>query len=777
MHCNYLEKYMKVLLVVHQFFPKYYYGTETYTLQLAKGLIGLGHDVVIFSGDPQLPVPSETEVGSIDFEGLRVYNIGSAPCRLETFRSSYCRPEVEPIFKKVLKMECPNIVHFTHLAHLGSNLIASAKSQGLLCVMSFTDFYGVCWAGNMMRVDRVACSGPGKGSLNCVADHLLQHGPVARNTLLSRLGHRVLRTSSPFWYRIFRAAVPFVLPGAKTILKSLEERPLIHETFSKLADHFILSTEFLQKVYVEKGFPSGRMSQLTYGVPQPSVEEAKGLEARYDLPFGKDRPIRFGFIGQIAKHKGVDLLVDGFLAAAPAHAELRIYGKLGEDPFSKGLKERAANEERVTFCGIFDSARVYDVIAGIDVLCIPSRWHENAPLVLLNGLASKTVMLVSDGYGLTQFVKEEINGFIVKKSDIGSWQQAITRIEQQPAVLQKIHKRHPGYSITPESYAEKVSELYKKLNSTTDNKSRIIAKELLHGLNDPEKWKFIGARPLATSCMKTFADWEALQLGALSEKHSPEIADLPEAMLRNGVRKNAETREQHLNFGIQLAEEFSIYLGSNIFHAEDVLLIEGRALNLARLFHGTANSVTCAFENADAAEWARSHVANVQTALWSYQAGLQMPDASSRLVLAGGLFQHTRVENIRFLLAEISRVLQPGGRCLVVLWGWSGFRKLPFNSKLYHSLGLTLASFPYYLAPFALSGHFSPKRRLFFSDLWKPKSQRSSVSQHFEGPSIQFLSRRFLRSLAASSGLVLHDFKPARLRNYLDIACFEKPNE
>jgi len=768
---------MKVLLVVHQFFPKYYYGTETYTLQLAKGLIGLGHDVVILSGDPELPVPSEAEVGSIDVEGLRVYNIGSTPSRLEAFRSSYCRAEMEPIFNKVLKLECPDIVHFTHLVHLGSNLIALAKSQGLSCVISFTDFYGVCWAGNMMRVDRIACGGPGKGSFNCVADHLLHHGPIARNALLSRLGHRVLRTSSPFWYRIFRAAVPFVLPGAEVILKSLEERPQIHETFYKVADHFILSTEFLQKVYVEKGFPSGRMSQLTYGVPQPSVEEGKVLEARYDLPFGKDRPIRFGFIGQIAKHKGVDLLVDGFLAAAPAHAELKIYGKLGEDPFSKGLKERAANAERVTFCGIFDSARVYDVIAGIDVLCIPSRWHENAPLVLLNGLASKTVMLVSDGYGLTQFVKEGVNGFIVKKSDIGSWEEVIARISKQPAALQKIHKRHPGYSITSESYAEKVSELYKKLNSATDNKSRIIAKELLLGLNDPEKWKFIGARPLATSCMKTFADWEALQLGALSEKHSPEIADLPEAMLRNGVRKNAETREQHLNFGIQLAEEFSIYLGSNIFHAEDVLLIEGRALNFARLFHGTANSVTCAFENADAAEWTRSHVANVQTALWSYQAGLQLPDASSRLVLAGGLFQHTRVEKIRFLLAEVSRILQPGGRCLVVLWGWSGFSKLLFNSKLYHSLGLSLATFPYYLAPFALSGHFSPNKRFFFSDLWKPKSQRSSVSQRFEGPSIQFLSRRFLRSLAASSGLVLRDFKPARLRNYLDIACFEKPNE
>jgi hypothetical protein len=110
------------------------------------------------------------------------------------------------------------------------------------------------------------------------------------------------------------------------------------------------------------------------------------------------------------------------------------------------------------------------------------------------------------------------------------------------------------------------------------------------------------------------------------------------------------------------------------------------------------------------------------------------------------------------------------------LWSWSGFSKLPFNAKLYHSLGLSLATFPYYLAPFALSGHCSPNKRLFFSDLWKPKLQRSSVSQRFDGPSIQFLSRRFLRSLAVSSGLVLHDLKPARLRNYLDIACFEKPN-
>ena len=47
---------MKVALFVHCFFPEHYYGTETYTLQIAQNLKSLGHEVVvvaaIFQGEP-----------------------------------------------------------------------------------------------------------------------------------------------------------------------------------------------------------------------------------------------------------------------------------------------------------------------------------------------------------------------------------------------------------------------------------------------------------------------------------------------------------------------------------------------------------------------------------------------------------------------------------------------------------------------------------------------------------------------------------------------------
>ena len=49
---------MKIALFVHCFFPYHFYGTETYTLQLAKNLQTLGHDVyvvtAVFQGEPRL---------------------------------------------------------------------------------------------------------------------------------------------------------------------------------------------------------------------------------------------------------------------------------------------------------------------------------------------------------------------------------------------------------------------------------------------------------------------------------------------------------------------------------------------------------------------------------------------------------------------------------------------------------------------------------------------------------------------------------------------------
>lgn len=764
---------MKVLLIVHQFFPKYHFGTETYTLQLAQGLRVLGHHVVVMAGDPALPVPSPEDVEPTVVDGFSVYTVGSAPSRLDAFRSSYCRPEVEPILRHILSAERPDVVHFTHVAHLGSNLVAVAKAEGLPCVVSFTDFFGVCWAGNMMRVDGVACAGPGRGSRNCVADYMLHHGPVARTNLLSRVGHRVLRTSSPAWYRILRHSVPFVLPKSQSEMRSLEERPLVHGEFYKLADHFIMATEFLQKVYVDKGFPRERMSQITYGVPVPTPQQAELLQARY-ASAGTTRPVRFGFIGQIARHKGVDLLLGGFLQADLPGAELKIYGKLGSDPFSKSLRDLAGDDPRITFCGTFESGAIYDVLAGIDVLCIPSRWHENAPLVLLNGLAAKTVMLVSDGHGLTQFVKNGVNGRVVESAEISCWARHLHEIASEPGALQAFRKTHSGYDTTPEIYARHVHRLYQELPPSTDSREVSKAAKMLSSLRDMEKWKF--KTDFGSGCMDSFAKWETAQIQEVDSGLHLLTAPIPPDALRDGVRKLVETPIQHARFGIQSAEEFSVLTGDNILHADRVLILEGRSLNLARLYHGTRKEVTCAFTEARAAEWARENIRGVHSTSWSFAEGIPLPEASVRLVLCGSLVQHLRFDELKAMLGEVRRVLAPGGRALLVCWGWSGFCKLPFNPKLHHSLGLSLFSFFYYFLPFVFLGEVFASRTVFFTELIKSLRGHPGGTMPSAGPRILFLSRRTLRALANAAGLRTTSIDSAVLRNYLDIACLEKPH-
>jgi hypothetical protein len=66
---------MKIALFVHCFFPTHFYGTETYTLQVARQLRSMGHDPVVvsaaFPGEPR----RDSAVTTYRYDGLRVYCI------------------------------------------------------------------------------------------------------------------------------------------------------------------------------------------------------------------------------------------------------------------------------------------------------------------------------------------------------------------------------------------------------------------------------------------------------------------------------------------------------------------------------------------------------------------------------------------------------------------------------------------------------------------------------------------------------------------------------
>jgi glycosyltransferase involved in cell wall biosynthesis len=163
----------------------------------------------------------------------------------------------------------------------------------------------------------------------------------------------------------------------------------------------IAPTRFLRDRYLANGF-SVPTHEIRFGVDLPRSPKPSRPS---------DAPITFGFVGQIAPHKGTDLLIEAFRGIDASRGRLLVYGPDTQDGFMASLR-RSSSGQPVTFCGTFPRQDFARVLSEIDLLVIPSRWSENSPLVLLSALATHTPVIISDAPGMTEFVEPHTNGYI-----------------------------------------------------------------------------------------------------------------------------------------------------------------------------------------------------------------------------------------------------------------------------------------------------------------------------------------------------------------------------
>ena len=106
---------MKVAFFVHCFFPEHFYGTETYTLDLAKHYQAAGHDVVVvsavFQGEPR----REELVTKYVHQGIPVVCIDKNRIPHTRVKETYYQPDMRPVLERVLREIKPDVVHVTHL--------------------------------------------------------------------------------------------------------------------------------------------------------------------------------------------------------------------------------------------------------------------------------------------------------------------------------------------------------------------------------------------------------------------------------------------------------------------------------------------------------------------------------------------------------------------------------------------------------------------------------------------------------------------------------------
>lgn len=443
---------MKITFFVHCFFPVHFYGTETYTLELAKNYQLAGHQVsvvcAIFQGEPS----HGQLISRYEFQGIPVVCVDKNLLPHKRVRETYYQPEMRDVLERVLKELKPDVVHVTHLINHTAALLEVTQKLSIATYATFTDFFGFCLNNKLEAANGTLCSGPSTSRTNCVACHLkaasqnpggAQWVRYAANAGMAQAIADVIDVA--------RKLPPLRHGAINELVEDIRCRP---DTLASLYNIGYLAavapTIFLNRAYASNGIRVP-LHNIQFGVDidrSPKPERVMGYV-----------PV-IGYIGQIAPHKGTDLLLEAFRRLPKNAAVLQIYGPSDQDIAYMERLTSLASGFNVQFMGVFAKEKMAEILNKIDLLVIPSRWYENSPLVLLNALATHTPVLVANVEGMTEFLSPGLNGYGFERDNVNHLHQQLLRLVQSRDELITLAKS-THYDRTTSLMARETMTMYK----------------------------------------------------------------------------------------------------------------------------------------------------------------------------------------------------------------------------------------------------------------------------------------------------------------------------
>ncbi len=387
---------MKVLYLIHQFYPQWYTGTEKFVLNMATMMQKSGNQVKVLTYSPNDASRYEHRVGNIAIrefvhQGIPVVAAKHdsliddrvAPCLQPQIDHELDNTDLSHVATELIDREKPDVVHVGHSMRMGE-LVKVLPLLKIPYIVTLTDFFLMCPKYTLVSSGGTLCSGPEGG--------------------------RACKTLCPEFPDQFIARR---LKVAKEILLN--------------ASLVVSPSKFLATVF-QKEFPALDIKVVNHGLQESSLRPNIKHYAKGD-------GITFAYAGSLNPHKGVHLLIEAFQKIVDPRARLQIYGS-GPDPsYNHRLLVMAQEDPRIEFCGVYDGGQVGEILGRVDVLVLPSLWHENSPIILREALACGVPIVASKTGGMTEAIADGITGFLFKMGDVQHLQQALQRIALGPEIL------------------------------------------------------------------------------------------------------------------------------------------------------------------------------------------------------------------------------------------------------------------------------------------------------------------------------------------------------
>jgi glycosyltransferase involved in cell wall biosynthesis len=307
----------------------------------------------------------------------------------------------------------PDVVHCHNVYHqLSPSVLSAVRRSGVRCVMTLHDYKLACPSYQLLDHGNLCDACVGGSALNA-ARRRCKSDSLTASTLLSIEStiHRATGAYDP-------------------------------------VDVFISPSRFLAGVMKRAGVPPDRLVTLNHFVEAVPVEAVGAREG-------------FVFAGRLSAEKGVDTLIRA-LALLPSSVQVHI---AGDGPARNRLEALARDlaPQQVRFHGRLDKLRLRQLVASSVATVVPSRWHENQPMTILESYASQVPAVVTNLGGMPELVRDGVDGLVVPHDDPQALADALRHLHGDPdtaMAMGRAGRQRLADEFDPERHLQRLDAIY-----------------------------------------------------------------------------------------------------------------------------------------------------------------------------------------------------------------------------------------------------------------------------------------------------------------------------
>ncbi len=432
---------MRILFVTASYPPESVGGVELHVQGLARAMTVAGHECRVFArtGRPGLP---HLQIARETVEGIPVARLANTFEDATSLEAMVRHEGIADAFAAELARVKPDVVHIHHLTCLSTLIVDRCRAAGVPTIMTLHDFWMGCPRGQRITAGLDVC--PSIKLARCL--------PCLRELWPHLLG----RGGSPD------------LPAEERDARDLALLENYHASMrATLASLDLLCTPsaFMARLYQDYGVSAGKLRVVENGLPTSAWAGAPERRAAAARTGG---PLRIGFIGSVMPSKGVHLLIEAFRRLGdPTGLRLDIWGEVLPFHNDRTYGERLAAlregfESVITLHGRYANESLPAILAGMDVLVVPSLWYEAFGLTIREAHLAGVPVVTANHGAMAEAVQDGRTGLLFQAGDAASLAAVLRRVADDPALRERLAGR-PEWVRDERDAARQLLSLYDQL--------------------------------------------------------------------------------------------------------------------------------------------------------------------------------------------------------------------------------------------------------------------------------------------------------------------------